>query len=131
MGRSRRRARTAAATSPPGAGRPDRAAAPAAASPAAASPADLRKTLGAYLAGAILLAILVLVATVALAATLAPWLVLAADAAASYALSSWAQKRLAGVALDDEDRIMQTLAGGLLVLVLAFAAVAAVVLTIA
>ena len=117
MGRSRRRARTAAATP---------------SSPAAAvTPTELRKTLGAYLAGAILIAILVLVGTVTLAGTLAPWLVLALDAAASYALYRWAQARLAGLSLSDEDRLLQTLAGGLLAVVLLFAAVAAVVITIA
>jgi hypothetical protein len=117
MGRSRRRARTTAAMTP---------------SPAATvAPAQLRKTLGAYLAGAILIAILVLLGTVTLAGTLAPWLVLALDAAASYALYRWAQARLAGLPLSDEDRILQTLAGGLLVVVLAFAGIAAAILTVA
>jgi hypothetical protein len=126
MGRSRRRARIAA-TAPSSRARP---AAPSAA-PAAPTPAELRKTLGAYLAGAIVLAILVLVGTVTLAGTLAPWLVLVVDAAATVALYRWAQGRLAGLALSDEDRVMQTLAGGLLAVVLLFAAVAAVVLTVA
>jgi 4-hydroxybenzoate polyprenyltransferase len=117
MGRSRRRARTAAATP----------SAPA----AAVTPTELRKTLGAYLAGAILIAILVLVGTVTLAGALAPWLVLALAAAAGYALYRWAQARLAGLPLSDEDRILQTLAGGLLVVVLAFAGVAAAILTVA
>ncbi|MCW2985468.1 MAG: hypothetical protein JWR63_3038 [Conexibacter sp.] len=120
MGRSRRRARTA--TIP---GAPTRAAA------AAPTPGELRKTLGAYLAGAIVIAILVLLGTVTLAGTLAPWLVLVVAAAASYGLYRWAQGRLAALALTDEDRIIQTLAGGLLVVVLAFAAVAAAVLTVA
>jgi hypothetical protein len=119
MGRSRRRA-PATATAPSTGRRA-----------ATAAPADLRRTLGAYLAGAIVLAILVLLGTVTLAGALAPWLVLAVDAAASYALYRWAQARLAVVALGDEDRMLQTLAGGLLVVVAAFAAVAAVVLTIA
>jgi hypothetical protein len=126
MGRSRRRARTAASSPSPTASR-------AAAAPrtAAVSPGELRKTLGAYLAGAIALAILVLLATVALAATLAPWIVLVVDGAAAVGLHRWAQGRLAGLSLSDEDRVLQTLAGGLLVLVFAFAAVAAVVLTVA
>jgi hypothetical protein len=113
MGRSRRRARTTPTPAP------------------SVAPADLRKTLGAYLAGAIVLAILVLIGTVTIAGTLGPWLVLAADAAAAFALYRWAQRRLADLPLSDEDRIMQTLAGGLLVVALAFAAIAAVVLTIA
>jgi hypothetical protein len=125
MGRSRRRARTTAVTaSAPRAADRKRAA-------ATVSPAELRKTLGAYLAGAIVLAILVLLGTMTLAGTLAPWLVLAVDAAAAYALYRWAQGRLTPLALSDEDRVMQTLAGGLLLLALAFALVAAVALTLA
>jgi hypothetical protein len=117
MGRSRRRARTATT--------------PAPTPTATVAPADLRRTLGAYLAGALVLAILVLLGTVTLAGALAPWLVLAVDVAASLALYRWAQQRLAALPLSDEDRIMQTLAGGLLAIVLLFAAVAAVVLTVA
>jgi hypothetical protein len=113
MGRSRRRARTTPTPVP------------------TVVPADLRKTLGAYLAGAIVLAILVLVGTITIAGTLGPWLVLAVDAAAAFALHRWAQRRLADLPLSDEDRIMQTLAGGLLLVAFTFAAVAAVVLTIA
>jgi hypothetical protein len=124
MGRSRRRARTTAATSPPTRSRP-------AAAPATVAPRELRKTLGAYLAGAITLAILVLLGTVTLAGTLAPWLVLAVDAAASFALYRWSRTRLAALPLSDEDRLLQTLAGGMLVIAFTFAAVAAVVLTIA
>jgi hypothetical protein len=91
----------------------------------------LRKTLGAYLAGAIVLAILVLLGTVMLAGTLGPWIVLVVDGIASVALYQWSQIRLSGLALTDEDRVMQTLAGGLLAIVFLFAAVAAVVLTVA
>jgi hypothetical protein len=126
MGRSRRRARTSAATAPataPRAAERKRAA-------AAVTPAELRRTLGAYLAGAIVLAILVLLGTLTLAGTLAPWLVLVVDAAAAYALYRWAQGRLAQLQLSDEDRVMQTLAGGLLLVALGFATIAAVVLTV-
>jgi hypothetical protein len=135
MGRSRRRARTAAASTPTSpAAKAQRAAALSRIQgmppPAPPAPAELRKTLGAYLAGAILLAILVLLGTVTLAGTLAPFLVLAVDAAGAFALYHWAQHRLAGVTLTDEDRLLQTLAGGLLVLVLGFAAVAAAILTV-
>jgi hypothetical protein len=117
MGRSRRRARIAGTAPAPRA--------------ATVAPAELRKTLGAYLAGAIVLAVLVLLGTLTLAGTLAPWLVLAVDAAAAYALYRWAQRRLAPLALTDEDRVMQTLAGGLLATALGFALIAAVVLTLA
>jgi hypothetical protein len=124
MGRSRRRARTAAATSP---------AARSAVTPPqpTATPGELRKTLGAYLAGAIALAILVILGTVTLAGALGPWIVLVADGALSYALYRWAQARLAQLALSDEDRVIQTLAGGMLVVAFGFALLAAVVLTLA
>jgi hypothetical protein len=113
MGRSRRRARTTSTPVP------------------TVAPADLRRTLGAYLAGGIALTILVLIGTIAIAGTLDPWLVLAVDAAAAFALYRWAQSRLAGLPLSDEDRIMQTLAGGLLVMGLLYAAVAAFVIRVA
>jgi hypothetical protein len=123
MGRSRRRARTTASAAPaPRAAERKRAA-------TTVAPAELRRTLGAYLAGAIVLAVLVLLGTLTLAGTLAPWLVLVVDAAAAYALHRWAQRRLAALPLSDEDRVMQTLAGGLLAVALAFAAIAAIVLT--
>jgi hypothetical protein len=128
MGRSRRRARTTATAT---ATAPAARAADRKRAAASVSPAELRKTLGAYLAGAIVLAILVLLGTVTLAGTLGPWLVLVVDAAAAYALYRWAQGRLAPLALSDEDRILQTLAGGLLLLALGFALVAAVALTLA
>jgi hypothetical protein len=99
--------------------------------PASVEPRVLRKTLGAYLAGAIVLVILVLLGTLTLAGSLGPWLVLVADAGLSFLLFKWADTRLAGLALSDEDRVLQTLAGGLLAVVLLFAAVAAVVLTVA
>jgi hypothetical protein len=133
MGRSRRRARLAATSaSSPAVGAKEQRAAARAQTRTASEPAppELRKILGAYLAGAIVLAILVLIGTVTLAGTLAPFLVLAVDAAAAYALYRWAQSRLAGLHLTDEDRVLQTLAGGLLVVVLAFAAIAAAILTV-
>jgi hypothetical protein len=120
MGRSRRRARAGGVATAPA-----RPAAPA------VSARTLRKSLGAYVAGAVLLAILVLLGTVTLAGTLAPWLVLVLDAVATVGLYRWSQARLAGLALSDEDRLLQTLAGGLLAIVLLFATVAAVVLTVA
>jgi hypothetical protein len=121
-----RRSRARGTVAPAAAARP--AAAPA---PVAVDPRVLRRTLGAYLAGAIGLAILVLLGTIGLGGKLTPWAVLVVDAIASVALFQWSQKRLSGLALTDEDRVMQTLAGGLLALVLVFAAVAAVVLTVA
>jgi hypothetical protein len=112
-------------------GGPARAAKAQSAAQAPVTPAVLRRSLGAYLAGAIAIAILVLLGTVTLAGTLGPWIVLVADALLTVALYRWAQTRLEGLALSDEDRMLQTLAGGLLAVVLLFAAVAAVVLTVA
>ena len=125
MGRSRRRQRIAAGSTSPSPARAAKARATT-----APPPPELRRVLGSYLAGAIVLAVLVLIGTLTLAGTLAPWLVLVVDAAGAYALYRWASTRLAGVAMTDEDRLLQTLAGGLLVLVLAFAAIAAAVLTV-
>lgn len=42
----------------------------------------------------------------------------------------WAQQRLAGAAMSDEDRMMQTMAGGLLVISVALATVSAAVLSV-
>ena len=126
MGRSRRRNRLAAASGAPSAARP-----PKPRDPATPPPADLRRALAAYLVGAVLIAVVALVGTLTLAGALAPWLVLVVVAAAAYALYRWASARLATFTMSDEDRLLQTLAGGLLVIVLAFAAIAAAVLTVA
>ncbi|MBI5104667.1 MAG: hypothetical protein HZB46_06725, partial [Solirubrobacterales bacterium] len=71
-----------------------------------------------------------LLGTVLLAGTLAPWLVLVVVAGAAWLLHRRTQARLAGQALTDDDRLLQTMAGGLLVLAVAYAAAAAVVLTV-
>lgn len=130
MGRSRRRARTAAAS--PASASPASAPSASAQTPAprAVAGATLRRTLATYLAGALVLAVVVLLGTVTLAGTLGPWIVLAVVAGGAYGLHAWAQRRLAGALLADEDRILQTMAGGLLILVVAFAAVAAAILTV-
>ncbi len=88
------------------------------------------RVLAAYLAGAVGVAVLSLLGTATLGGALAPWLVLAVVAALGYGLARWSARRLAGVALSDEDRLLQTLAGGMLVLAALFALVAAVVLTV-
>jgi hypothetical protein len=118
MGRSRRRARAGAAVAP----------APVA---FGLPPSELRRVLAGYLAGALALAIVVLLGTVMLAGSLGPWVVLAGVGGGALALRAWAGGRLEGTPLSDEDRLLRTMAGGLLVLVVAFALVAAVVLTVA
>lgn len=89
-----------------------------------------RKTLALLLGGAVLVAVVALVGTVALGGALAPWVVLAAVVGASLALHAWAGGRLQNAALGDEDRLLQTMALGLLVLACGFALVAAIVLTL-
>lgn len=88
------------------------------------------RVLAGYLAGAVGIAVLALLGTATLGGALAPWLVLAVVAALGYALARWSTRRLAGQELSDEDRLLQTLAGGLLVLAALFALVAAVALTV-
>jgi hypothetical protein len=115
MGRSRRRLRASGAVT----------------TPAPPAPVELRRVLAAYLAGALVLAVLVLLGTMMLAGALGPWIVLAAVAGGAIALRAWAAGRLEGVALGDEDRVLRTMASGLLVLVVGFALVAAIVLSLA
>jgi hypothetical protein len=86
--------------------------------------------MAAYLAGAIVLAVLALLGTVMLLGTLGPWIVLAVVATGATALYRWATARLGGLALSDDDRLLQTMAGGLLVVAVAFTAVAAAILTV-
>jgi hypothetical protein len=117
MGRSRRR-QTAATRL----GRPT-------ASPQPLRPS--RRLLAAYLGAALVLAIVVLAGTMALNGTAAPWIVLAIVTAGALATQGTIGMRLAEAELTDDDRLLQTLAGGLLVLVVVFAIIAAVVLTAA
>jgi hypothetical protein len=127
VGRSRRRAVHAAQSAPRAAERKQAVAA------AAAAP-DLevfrRRTLATYLVGAVLLAVLVLMGTIMLLGAIGPWIVLLAGAAAAYGLHRWATNRLEGVVLSQEDQTLRTMASGLLLLVLAFAALAAGLLTV-
>jgi hypothetical protein len=90
-----------------------------------------RRILARYLGGATLIAILVLAGIAALGGTLGPFVVFAVAAVAAGLLHRWAQERLTGLQLSDEDRILQTLAGGLLLMAVFLALVAAVVLTVA
>jgi len=119
MGRSRRRTRRS------GGGRP-----PVAAERALERLNAPRRILAAYLAAAVAVAVVALLGTVLLAGALAPWLVLAVVAGAGLLIGRWSTGRLAGTVLSDEDRLLQTMAGGLLVLAALLALVAAVVLTV-
>jgi hypothetical protein len=134
MGRSRRRAARAGAAGTATTGPAPRAAERKRAVAAAAAAPDTellrRRTLATYLAGAMVLAVLVLLGTVMLQGTLGPWIVLVVAAGAAYGLHRWAFARLLGVELSGEDRTLRTMASGLLILVLGFAAVAAGLLTV-
>ena len=90
----------------------------------------VKRTLAGYLAGALGVALLVLVGTAVLGGTLGPFVVLAAALVLGGLLHRWMLGRLRGVPMADEDRLLQTAAGGLLGLAVAFAAMAAVVLTV-
>jgi hypothetical protein len=90
-----------------------------------------RRTLALHLGGALVTAVLVLAGTVVLIGSLGPWIVLAAAAALAYLLHSWSSGRLEGMELTDEDRILKVMASGLLVMSVAFALIAAIILTFA
>jgi hypothetical protein len=89
----------------------------------------VRRTLALYLGGAMVLAVLVLLGTVLLAGALGPWIVLVVVAAGAWALHRWVRGQLSDAALVDDERVLQTMASGLLVLAVGFGAVAAIVLT--
>jgi Flp pilus assembly protein TadB len=130
MGRSRRRARTAATAAPaPRAAERKRAAATAVAAPEVAT--HRRRTLAGYLTGAMVLAVLVILGTVTLLGTLGPFIVLVVAVVAAFGLRRWMLTRLADVELSAEDRTLQTMASGLLGITVAFAAIAALVISLA
>jgi hypothetical protein len=91
---------------------------------------DVRRTLAAHLGGAVILAALVLAGTVMLAGALGPWVVLAVVTTGAWLLHRWASRRLAGVELVDDERMLYIMASGLLVLAVGFGAVAAVLLSV-
>lgn len=120
-----RRARTRAQTG----SKPTRAAERPAPTRARLDP--VRRTLGAYVAAALLLGVLTLAGIVVLGGTLGPFITLAGVVVAAGLVHRAATARLAGAELRDEDRVMQTLAGGILVLSVVLAGAGAVVATLA
>ncbi len=124
--RSRTRERTDGASAPAKA--PKRAA-PAPAATGRRTPAGdtTRRTLGIYTAGAAVLAILVLMGIALLAGRLGSFIVVAYAAIGSGLLYLWASSRLAGRTLGDDDRVLQTVAGGVLIMAVGFAVVSAIV----
>jgi hypothetical protein len=85
--------------------------------------------LAVELAGALLIGLLTLVGTASLTGSAGPWIVLAFAAGAALALRAWVTGRLAGTELTGDDRTLHLLVTVLLGLSVAFAAIAAVVIT--
>lgn len=91
----------------------------------------VRRTLTAYVAAALVLAVLTLVGIVVLGGRLGPFITLAVVVVAAGLVFRAATARLVDATLGDEDRMMQTMAGGMLVLCVVLAAAGAVVSTLA
>lgn len=89
------------------------------------------KTLAAYLGGAFALALVVILGISLLGGVLGPILVALFAIAFAVLLHRWSLAGLDGLVLSDQDRLVQTMAGGLLILCVTLAVVAAVVLTVA
>jgi len=91
----------------------------------------VRRALTAYVGAALVLGILTLVGILVLGGTLGPFITLAGVVVGAGLVHRSATARLAGARLTGEDRMMQTMAGGMLVLcvVLAAASVVAATLT--
>jgi hypothetical protein len=123
--RSRRRATPGAAprtaSAPPS--RPRRARASDGLTPA-------RRTLTRYLGGAVLVALATIIGIAALGGSLGPFVVVAYVLVSSGLLFRWAQERLAGAAMSDEDRMLQTAAGGMLLISAVLALASAVLVSV-
>ncbi len=90
----------------------------------------VRRTLTGYLACAMVIAIATVFGIAALGGSLGPFIVVAYVMLGAGLSFRWAQGRLAGHALSNEDRMMQTLAGGMLLISLLLAVVSAVLLSV-
>jgi hypothetical protein len=91
----------------------------------------VRRTIAAYIAAAFVVAVLTLAGIVVLGGTLGPFITLAVIVVAAGLVHRAATARLSGQALTDEDRVMQTMASGMLVLSVVLAAAGAVIATLA
>ncbi len=133
--RARTRARAQTGVAPAEASRRSAAAGASRRSAAAPAPrttlAPVRRTLTAYVGAALVLAIVTLAGILVLGGTLGPFITLATVLVAAGLVHRAAKARLAGAALSDEDRMMQTMAGGMLVLCVVLAAAGAVLATVA
>ena len=109
---------------------PTKASEPAAAAPLRGRMDPVQRTLTAYVAAALVLAVLTLVGILVLGGTLGPFITLAGVVVAAGLVHRSATARLAGARLTGEDRMMQTMGGGMLVLCVVLAAAGAVVATL-
>lgn len=125
-----RRARARALTE--ASARPKQASARAAARPPIVKRLDpARRTLTAYLAAALVLAIVTLAGILVLGGTLGPFITLAIAVVGAGLIHRAATARLAEAHLTDEDRMIQTMSGGMLVLCVVLAAAGTVLATLA
>ena len=76
----------------------------------------VRRVLAGYLLASALVGVLTLLGIALLGGALGPFLVLAAVVVLAGLISREATRRLAGASLADEDRVIQTMAGGMLVI---------------
>ena len=107
---------------------PQRATPPRARASERLSPA--RSTLAIYLGLAMLISVATVLGIAILGGTGGPSIVFAYALLGAGLSYRWARGRLAGVAMTDEDRMMQTMAGGLLAISVVLAAVSAIVLAV-
>jgi hypothetical protein len=121
-----RRARTRAqqAGAPPPARRPS---APRLAPGERGRLGPVRRTLTLYLVGAAALAVVTLAGIIVLGGTLGPFVTLAVVVIVGGLIHRAARARLVGAEMGDEDRVIQTLAGGMLVICVVLAAASAIV----
>lgn len=90
----------------------------------------VRKTLSIYLGLVIVLCIVVLAGMAGLGGKLGPFIVVVYAAMGVGFLYYWASSRLAGEELNDDDRVLKTMAGGLSILAVGFAVLSAVLTTL-
>lgn len=90
----------------------------------------VRRILARYLIAAVAISVATVLGIALLGGTLGPFIVLAYALVGAGLTFRWAQGGLAGQPMGDEDRMMQTMAGGMLALSVLLAAVAAVVLSL-
>ncbi len=127
--RSRARNRAAAEPAPAKAARtpaPSRAAAERRGSPVKGA----RRTVSLYVGLAGLIAILVLTGIALLGGAFGPFIVVAYAVLGAGLLYWWAKGRLDGVVLTDEERMLHTVASGLLIMSVGFALLSALVVSI-